>query len=235
MATRVNQGRAPATGTSCSWPTAGTLALLYVLTGGGCGTDDDHLAQSSRDRESRPGPSPHQAPGAPDPSSAKVGQPPMVREGFSGITATGVRTRAQTFERGALVNLWASWCGSCKQELPMLQQVAEAYGPHGLGLITVTADTPEALPKARQLLQAAGLDTGDRYYLAGRVSVFKRDLDRRWKGAIPATFLLDGTGRVRYFWNGPVLADEIREIVQRYLAGESVDGMTDLTVGQPRP
>lgn len=159
---------------------------------------------------------------------------PAVLEGFAGITGPQVRERAAHFSRGALVNLWASWCGSCKKELPMLQQVADAYGPHGLGLITVTADAPEALPKARQLLEGAGLKHEDRYYLAGRVSLFKRALDPRWKGAIPATFLLDGTGEVRYFWNGPVFADEIREVVQRYLAGETVDGMTDVTVGPGR-
>lgn len=172
--------------------------------------------------------------------AATASTPPPVREGFAGITGAGVRDRARDFEHGALVNLWASWCGSCKRELPMLRELMDAYGPHGLGLVTVTADAPEALPKARAMLRTAGLGgTGNdrlasHHYLAGRVSVFKRALDPRWQGAIPASFLVDEAGRVRYFWNGPVLADEIREVVQHYLAGELVDGMTDVTVGQPR-
>ena len=45
---------------------------------------------------------------------------------------------------------------------------------------------------------------------------------------IPAgPFLLDAAAKVRYFWNGPVLAHEITPIVQGLLAGEPTDGMTD--------
>lgn len=167
-------------------------------------------------------------PSAPPPAPAP---PPETHEGFAGITADRLRARARSFEHGALVNVWASWCGSCKKELPMLTQIVEAYSEHGLGLVTVTADQPESLRKARELLESAAVK-GEHYYLSGRVSVFKRTLDPRWKGAVPATFLVDGTGKVRYFWNGPVLADEIREVVQGYLAGDPIDGMTDFTVGQ---
>lgn len=152
--------------------------------------------------------------------------------GFAGVTGRGLRAIAGTFKRGAIVNIWASWCGSCKKELPMLASIQEAYQGHGLGLVLVTADEPEQLPKARALLEQAGLSgasfKGEAFYMAGPLSNFIKTVEPRWKGAVPTTLLIDHTGKVRYFWNGPVLDSEISPIVQGFLAGEKIDGMMDV-------
>ena len=58
---------------------------------------------------------------------------------------------------------------------------------------------------------------------------FKQALDERWKGAIPATFLLDDQAKVRFFWNGPVWPHEVAPIIQGLLSGQAIDGMLDVT------
>jgi thiol-disulfide isomerase/thioredoxin len=40
-----------------------------------------------------------------------------------------------------LVNLWATWCGPCVAEMPMLDKLAEQYKAKGLVVMTVSQDT----------------------------------------------------------------------------------------------
>lgn len=42
-----------------------------------------------------------------------------------------------------LVNLWATWCGPCVAEMPMLNGIAAAYKAKGLQVLTVSQDTGE--------------------------------------------------------------------------------------------
>ena len=41
---------------------------------------------------------------------------------------------------------------------------------------------------------------------------------------LPASFLFDKTGKLRYFWGGPVYEEELVEVVDQFLAGTLVDG-----------
>jgi thiol-disulfide isomerase/thioredoxin len=142
---------------------------------------------------------------------------------------TGMQLRSEVARSGrkaTLVNLWASWCGSCKREIPMLLEVARGMEREGVGLVLVSADDEKTQPLAVELLREHGVPLPS-HALSGRINAFARAVDPRWKGAIPATFLLDAEGTIRYFWNGPVLAHEIAPIVQGLLAGAAIDGMTD--------
>ncbi len=45
-----------------------------------------------------------------------------------------------------LVNLWATWCGPCVAEMPMLDGLAAQYKGQGLTVLTVSQDTGKARP-----------------------------------------------------------------------------------------
>jgi thiol-disulfide isomerase/thioredoxin len=43
-----------------------------------------------------------------------------------------------------LVNLWATWCGPCRSEIPDLIRVANEYGPKGVEVVGLTNEDPVA-------------------------------------------------------------------------------------------
>jgi thiol-disulfide isomerase/thioredoxin len=43
-------------------------------------------------------------------------------------------------DKVVLLNLWATWCGPCRVEIPELQKMHEAYGPKGFEVIGVSVD-----------------------------------------------------------------------------------------------
>jgi thiol-disulfide isomerase/thioredoxin len=135
---------------------------------------------------------------------------------------THMRSQAK---RGTIVNVWASWCGSCRGEVPMLLKLQKAFATEGLDFLFVSADEKRDFPKAIELMLSwsAPLPV---FAVAGAMTPFKRALHPRWKGAIPATFLFDDAQKLRHFWEGPILEREIAPILQGFLAGEPIDGET---------
>ena len=47
--------------------------------------------------------------------------------------------------RPLLINVWASWCGPCIEEMPELQRFASSQGATGTQVIGLALDTPEAI------------------------------------------------------------------------------------------
>ena len=43
-------------------------------------------------------------------------------------------------DKVVLLNVWATWCGPCRYEIPELQQLHEHYTPRGLEVIGVSVD-----------------------------------------------------------------------------------------------
>ncbi|CCH86059.1 Thiol-disulfide isomerase-like thioredoxin [Modestobacter italicus] len=104
---------------------AGALLVLFALLAGCTSAESDEPAPTpaSSDLESLDAdlqPCPEQ----PDQPAADSDLPATVFDCFGGGTldlsrAPGVPT---------VVNLWASWCGPCREELPLVQQLADAGG-----------------------------------------------------------------------------------------------------------
>jgi cytochrome c biogenesis protein CcmG, thiol:disulfide interchange protein DsbE len=51
-----------------------------------------------------------------------------------------------------LLNIWATWCAPCREEMPALQALHEEYGPRGLRIIGVSVDSRGAEPAIRRFL-----------------------------------------------------------------------------------
>ena len=124
------------------------------------------------------------------------------------------RSRGST----VLVNVWATWCAPCREELPDLLRLQREYGGHRFRLILVSADFASQRPAAAAFLasQGVGFPTfakaqGDQGFIDG--------LDTRWSGALPASLLFDREGRKVAFWEGKASCEELLGKVKPLLDG----------------
>jgi len=53
-----------------------------------------------------------------------------------------------------LLNVWASWCAPCKEEMPTLARLQGAYAVQPVKVITLSVDKDDDLPKARAMIDA---------------------------------------------------------------------------------
>jgi thiol-disulfide isomerase/thioredoxin len=173
---------------------------------------------------------------APKPQPEPVEAEPKV-EGVSPIEGSALLAQIRkSGMRGALVNVWASWCGSCRREIPMLLELRKAFVPQGLDVLFVSADVPDKWPDAVTFAREATLPL-PAFVVDGSMGLFKRAMSPKWRGAIPASFLFDGEAKLRHTWEGPVYEHEVAPILQGFLAGEDIDGETrpPLSAGRTTP
>ncbi len=117
------------------------------------------------------------------------------------VTAREIRAMTRSGAHAMLVNVWATWCAPCREEFPTLLRAAHARERDGLRLVLVSADFADQLPAVRRFLAAQGV-TDTTYLKTGDDMAFIDSLDPRWSGALPATFVYDGAGRLTAFWEG---------------------------------
>ena len=103
--------------------------------------------------------------------------------------------------RPVLINLWASWCGPCKQEMPALQAAYEQVGSRVMFLGVDTKDDPDS---ARDFLAATAIHYPQAVDADGQL------LHELGGSGLPVTLILDASGNRVYSHRGELRADDLR-------------------------
>jgi len=107
------------------------------------------------------------------------GQAPLVK----GITAYRGRP--------VLLNVWATWCAPCREEMPRIERLHQELGPAGLAVVAVSVDNPGMDEAIREFRREMALSFEVLYDESGRIR------DAYQTSGVPETFLIDRRGVVR--------------------------------------
>lgn len=124
------------------------------------------------------------------------------------IALSGLDGRVRTLDefRGhpVLINFWASWCGPCIEEMPMLDAFAAAQGDNGVQVVGIALDERDAVE--------AFLESTPVRYPVLIDTVGPADSSVRLGNArsvLPYSVLIDAQGRVAATKTGPFRGDEL--------------------------
>lgn len=130
----------------------------------------------------------------------EIGQPAPA---YRTISLTGDSVSLdQVRGRVVLLNVWATWCHPCREEIPILQALHERYAPQGLDLVGVSVDargeeaTVREFARDFEMTYPLWLDPDERVQ-----STFLAI-------GVPATFLIDRRGVLRWRHIGPVRGND---------------------------
>jgi len=108
-----------------------------------------------------------------------------------------------------LVNLWATWCPPCKEEMPTLQTFYDKYRSKGFVLLAINQE------ETREIVQPFVNEFGltfpvwlDENYQAQRVFNTAN---------LPSSYVIDRTGRVRLMWIGGISKKNLEKYVPKII------------------
>lgn len=126
------------------------------------------------------------------------------------VDGTGSLALSEQKGKVVLVDLWATWCAPCIQELPHLQALSEKFGPEDflmLGIVLESGDTEEI----QEFLSEKQIHYPQVLGEEGTKEAFGPFL------GYPTKYLIDRQGRVvkRYFGMvGTELAADVEKLIQ---------------------
>lgn len=111
-----------------------------------------------------------------------------------------------------LVNLWATWCGPCRSEMPELVALQEKYRDRNFEIVGLDSDTEETPEQIKSFAQTMKLN----YRLGYAEPKLMNDFLKISKsGGIPQSFLIDGEGRLRgtFFGVNSKVMNDLKETI----------------------
>lgn len=132
--------------------------------------------------------------------------PPRVGEPARDYAATNLLGQEVALEdlRGkvVLLNLWATWCAPCRMETPYLQAVYEEYADQGFEIVGISMDTGDAADDVEMFV--------DEYEVTYTIlhDPEMRGMELYRVLGLPATFLIDREGVLRWMRYGPIPEDD---------------------------
>ena len=135
---------------------------------------------------------------------------------FDGSTVSVDRKRQQPL----LINLWASWCASCVEELNEFSQRADEIRAHGLDIVALSVDglngdDQDGSVDPEQLLAQIGFDFSTGHATEGTLTALE-EIQQQVSSqirpiAIPTSFLIDTYKNVAVMYKGPLDVDQLLE------------------------
>lgn len=107
-----------------------------------------------------------------------------------------------------IINVWASWCGPCRQEMGSLQRLAQRYGGKQFNVIGISTD--DYVDRAELFLKVTRTSSFSNFIDSKLMLEHMLGADR-----LPLTLLVDAQGRVlaKYYgaqeWDGPAAVSAI--------------------------
>jgi thiol-disulfide isomerase/thioredoxin len=110
---------------------------------------------------------------------------------FSGNTANGAHKKISDF-RGhpILLHFWASWCTTCKEEIPSLQKLIEHTQTNAPIFLPVSVDSEKDKIAAEHFLKM------NAPAVPFITAVDARSIQKYWSWGIPVTYFIDANGKI---------------------------------------
>ena len=120
-----------------------------------------------------------------------------------------------------LVNFWATWCEPCRDEYPMLNELAKQYAPQGLRVVGVSMDDDGDLILMRRFLARYKPVFPNYRKKAGSEVAFRQAVLPGWTGSLPVSIFYGKDGQQAGHMLGEGTRDKYEAAIKLLLAAGS--------------
>jgi glutathione peroxidase-family protein len=189
------------------------LSLVALFAASGCNSTDETV---TRNPARKPAPNPPAAP-----NGAPV-LPAAVRDvEMKALVGTPIKLSDYN-NKVLLLNLWATWCGPCRMEIPELVKLYNEFHSQGFEVVGLSTEDPEAsVETVRSFVQSFNMD-----YRVGWVTPQVAVPLVQGRDSIPQSFIISRDGRILRRFVGFSAANtppQLRQAIEEALNEKSSD------------
>jgi thiol-disulfide isomerase/thioredoxin len=119
--------------------------------------------------------------------------------------------------KAIIVNIWGTWCGPCRMEIPELMKMKEEFGDKGLEVVGLSLGR-EDISEPESLVKAYTTATKINYDIGFFTEEMRTGLSKIAPlGAVPTSYLISKDGRIRAVFQGagPKTIEKLRASVEK--------------------
>jgi thiol-disulfide isomerase/thioredoxin len=145
--------------------------------------------------------------------TATGGEVGSLRPDFLLASNLGEMVSADAFAgKTILINFWATWCGPCREEMPMLMDLQSKHADKGLQIVGIALDDANAV---KNFVQTYGISYP---ILVGESDVFETsEAYGNSEGVLPFSVLIDKDGIIRWQYAGKIKHKDINDLLSNLL------------------
>ncbi len=183
----------------------GTLAAVLAVIIAACG---DTGTNTNTNTASKP---------ANKPSAKSADYPPLPAAvaDFEFEMIDGTKSKISDRKgKVVLINLWATWCGPCRGEMPHLVELQNLYGPKGFTVLGLDIGGHDGQPEPVEEIQKFATAMKLNYELARVPGEMNSKFNKISNfNAIPQSYLIDREGHMRgvFLGGGAKVINEMRQ------------------------
>jgi peroxiredoxin len=121
-----------------------------------------------------------------------------------------VQNRSENYR---LINVWATFCAPCIEELPEFVTMNRMYRRRKFELITVSADAPDQKADALKILTQQHVASQNYLFNSDSRDELFDSIDKKWEGALPYTVLIAPGGEIVYRKHGEIDPLQLKRII----------------------
>lgn len=110
--------------------------------------------------------------------------------------------------RPVMLIFWASWCPSCRTEVPKLNKLVETYGGRGMDFIGVNVGVNDTYERARAFARKTGATYPNLFDATGAI------VSQYALQGVPTVVVADKKGVIRYYgYETPEISEETFQLL----------------------
>src|ERR1041384_2954714 len=201
------------------WRVALTVLVLSLVAAFGissCSSSDERRSNPTEVAGNNPNSAPARNPAAPVAPAPVVTLPASVKDAeLRAVSGDPIKLSSYS-GKVLLVNLWATWCGPCRQEIPELVKLHKEFRSQGVEMVGLSTENPDdSAESVREFVQNYNVD-----YRVGWSGPDVAVALMQGRYAIPQSFVISRNGRIvkRFIGFNPMLTPtQMRDAIQEAL------------------